>query len=72
MQQRRGRWTLITGMLLLPVLYLVLAGVHAGTEPRLASWPEARAQAPAGARNVQALEDSSQLRQVTLHITGMS
>jgi hypothetical protein len=71
MQPHRGRWTLIAGMVLLPALYLALAGVHTGTEPRLSSW-EARAQAQAVARNVQAPEDSRQLRQITLHITGMS
>jgi len=72
MQQRRGRWKLIAGMLLLPAFYLALAGVHTGTETRLPSRPEARAQAQAVSRNAEAPGVSSPLHQVTWHITGMS
>jgi hypothetical protein len=72
MQQRRGRWTLRAGMLLLPVFYVALAGVHTDTEPRLPSRQEALAQAPAVARSAAAPGVSSPLHQVTLHITGMS
>ena len=72
MQQRRGRWTLRVGMLLLPALSLALAGVHTGTETRLPSRQEAMAQAQAGARNAEAPGAISPLHQVTLRITGMS
>jgi hypothetical protein len=63
---------LIAGMLLLPALYLALAGVHTGTETRLSSRQEAMAQARPIASNVQAPEGSRPLHQVTLRITGMS
>lgn len=72
MQQLRGRWKLIAGMLLLPALYLVLAGVHSGTETRLPSRQEAMGQAQAVSRNAEAPGVSSPLDQVTLRITGMS
>jgi hypothetical protein len=64
MQQLRNRWKLSAGVLLLVSLYLVLAGVQRGTATRLS--------APPVSSNTQAPGGSSQLHQVTLHITGMS
>lgn len=72
MQQFRGRWQLIAGMLLLLTLYLALAGVHTGTETRLPPQQEAVVQAQAVSSDARATGDISQLRQATLHITGMS
>jgi hypothetical protein len=72
MDQRRGRWTLIAGMLLLPALYLAFAGVHTGTKLRLPARQEATVHAQVVARHTEVPGVSSPLHQVTLRITGMS
>ena len=72
MHQRRGRWALMAGMLLLPALYLAFASVHTGIKIRLPSRQAAMAHAQAVSRPAEVPGVSSPLHQVTLRITGMS
>ena len=72
MQRLIDRWKVIGGTLLVLALSVALAGVYTRTEPTLPLQQEAMAQAPALSSDPQTPGDSSQLRQVALHITGMS
>ena len=72
MQQLRDRWKLRVRMLLLLALYLALANIHTGTTSRLPLQQGTIAQAQAVSRHANTPGGSSQLHQVTMHITGMS